>query len=94
MFSVVKGLYNSLWLQRLLTLITVVMMLWLLGPQLESYGWWVVVVAVMVLLLEYLAFYRGVEYGIKTFNSMSKKDQMKLMQILEGDNEHSNPNEM
>lgn len=42
----------------------------------------------MVLLLEYLAYYRGVEHGIRTFNNMTHRDQIKLMKLLEPEDEN------
>lgn len=92
MFSALKGLYNSLWIQRLLTHFAVAVILWILGEAMGGYVWWLVVLVILVLLLEYLAFYRGIEYGIRTFNNMSRSDQIKLMKILDPDNEHKNNN--
>lgn len=87
MFSAFKGLYNSLWIQRLLALLSVAMLLWMLGQQNQDRFWWVAVVAALVLVLEYLAFYRGIEYGIRTFYNMSRRDQMRLIKLLEPDDE-------
>lgn len=94
MFSALKGLYNSLWLQRLLTLISVVVMLWMLSGQMGEHGWWVAVVAVLVLLLEYLAFYRGVEYGIRTYYNMPKQKQQQLIKLLEPEDDNNDYTQM
>ena len=87
MISALKGLYNSLWLQRLTTLISIISLLWFLGSDLEKNGWLVGILMGVVLILEYLSFYRGVEYGILTFNKMSASDKARLLKLIDHDNE-------
>lgn len=85
MFSALKGLYNSLWIQRISTLAAIISILWFLGTSVEEYGWLVGGLLILVLAIEYIAFYRGVEYGILTFNKMSAKDQARLLKLIDHD---------
>lgn len=88
MISVIKGLYNSLWLQRLLLLIAIIGSLWFLGLSLEQNGWMVGLLLGLVLLIEYIGFWRGVEYGISTFNKMSQNEKARLIKLIDnGDDE-------
>jgi len=87
MISSLKGLYNSLWIQRLTTLIAIIGLLWFLGTDLEKNGWLVGILMVVVLALEYIGFYRGVEYGIITFNRMSANDKARLLKLIENDDD-------
>lgn len=85
--SALKGLYSSLWTQRLLGWGAIVSIMYQINEGMAP-PWYVWLLLIMFVLMEYLSFYRGAEYGIITFSKLSRQRQKELLDLMEaGDND-------
>ena len=88
MIDLFKAVFFSLWLQRLMGWGAIVAVMY----QIHDGGapsWYVWLLLIMFVLIEYLAFYRGIEHGIRTFVNMSHRDQIKVKKLLEPEDENT-----
>jgi hypothetical protein len=83
MFGALRGLYNSLWLQRLLVLFTIAVTLYYVQFHIGGVGWLIWILFVPVLLLEYLAYWRGINMGIVGFSRLTAAEKEEVLKLLD-----------
>jgi hypothetical protein len=84
MLNLIKVLFSSLWLQRLLGWVAIVSMMYQIHYG-SAPGWYVWLLLVVFVLMEYISFYRGAEYGIIAFTRLSRQHQKEVLRLLEVD---------